>query len=265
MKARILRLLACGLFLICSTVSATAQTGVPFNQRDDEYRLLGLKRAKEAYETARAEYERQKEMRARDLISDIELERTRSAFADAEVNYQQSLLAVIFEEQWVSVSGAEKYQATDGGKHVRLTVVNSSGGGEEFRKLINIEDELFRSLQPDVVQNVYISLLNDENAIISQPYEAKIEELRFGSPQTIDFLMLQDLDAVNVSITYGNGSQRAMKIYLQKDKSVNRVVIQSEKFSQEVDLGKSASFDLNLELFSGSNNTFSLHALNLPK
>ena len=46
------------LVLYCS--SLLAQTGVPFNQRDDQYRLLGLKRAKEAFEYAHKEYNRKK-------------------------------------------------------------------------------------------------------------------------------------------------------------------------------------------------------------
>ncbi|MGB5105243.1 MAG: NEW3 domain-containing protein [Candidatus Zixiibacteriota bacterium] len=244
--------------------STTAQNSNPFNQRDDKYRLLGLKRAKEAYEVARSEYHRQEEMFQRELITKAELERARSVFSDAEVNYQQSLLAVLFEEQYVSVEGAVKYQSQDGRKHVRLTLVNASGGSAEFYKLIEMEDELFRSLQPDVINNIYVSLLNDNSATISQPYEIKVEELRYGSPTVIDFALLQDLDVVTVYLIYGSGTQRNMKVFLQKDATVNKVAVQSEQFSQELELGKSTSFDLTLELFSGTENTFSLEVVNLP-
>ncbi|MFQ5603703.1 MAG: NEW3 domain-containing protein [bacterium] len=244
--------------------TAVAQTGVPFNQRDDQYRLLGLKRAKEAYEYAQAEYQRKQELFEKNLISELDLARARNTFADAEVNYQQSLLAVLFEGQYVSVVEAVKYQKENGRKHVRLKLENTSGGDAEFKKLLHIDDELFRSLQPDIVNDVYVSLLNDENAIISQPYEFKIEQLKYGRPATIDFVLLQDLDAVTVNIVYGNGSQRSPKIYLQKDATVNKVMVQSEQFSQEVELGGTATFDLTLELFSGVNNTFKLEVVNLP-
>ena len=43
------------------------------------------------------------------------------------------------------------------------------------------------------------------------------------------------------------------------------VAVQSEQFSQEVELGQTASFDLTLELFSGTDNTFSLEVVNLPQ
>jgi hypothetical protein len=243
---------------------AGAQTQVPFNQRDDQYRLLGLKRAREAYEVARSEYERQQDLFNRRLITQAELERARSVFTDAEVNYQQSLLAVLFEQQYVSVLEAVKIQGADGTKHVRIKVANMSGGTAEFQELVGVEDDLFRSLKPDIVHNVYVSILNDDGAIISQPYEAKIDTLRYGHPRTLDFTLLQDLEAVTVYLIYGNGTERNFKVFLQKDTRVDKVVIQSEQFSQEVPLGQTAGYDLSLELFSGKSDTYSLEVLNLP-
>jgi uncharacterized membrane protein len=257
-------LVFCGLLLILVS-SASAQNYNPFNQRDDTYRLLGLKRSKQAYETAQAEYDRQQQLFDKGLITQLELDRAHSLYTDAEVNYQQSLLAVLFEKQYITVAGAVKYQAADGSKHVRLTLANASGGSAEFQKLIQVDDALFRSLQPDIINNIYVSILNESGAIVSQPYEAKIERLQHGRPADLDFTLLEDLDAVTVSMIYANGNQRTMKIFLQKDASVDRVLVQSEQFSQEVELGTSSSFDLTLELFSGTSNTFSLEVVNLPR
>jgi len=260
MKKLILLLL---LFLFYNLPAQS--NGSYYNPKDDQYRLLGLKRAKEQYDVAKTEYERNEAMFSKQMISQRELERAKSVFSDAEVNYHQALLAVLFEKQYVTVMEAVKYQSRDGKKHVRLKLANTSSGSDEFKKLINIDDALFKSLQPEVVNNVYVSLLNETNAIISQPYEAKIEQIHYGSPAVIDFILLQDLDAVTVNIIYGNGTQRAPKIFLQKDQSVNKVVFQSEQFSQEVDLGGTASFSMSLELFSGTTNTYKLEAVNLPK
>jgi hypothetical protein len=255
---------ACALLILTAAPVYGQGFSPVFNQRDDQYRLLGLKRAKDAFEVARAEYERQQELFDRDLITRAQLERGRSSFSDAEVNYQQSLLAVLFEEQFLSVTDAVKYRADDGAKHVRITLANTSGGSAEFQKLLNIEEELFRSLQPDLIHNIYVSIMNDDGAVVSRPYEAKIDQLRYGEPATIDFVLLQDLDAVTINIIYSNGSERRLKIFLAKDASVNQVVVQSEQFSQEVDLGQSASFDLTLELFSGSREPYRLAVVNLP-
>ncbi len=252
------------LFIFCINEQLSAQSSSMFNQRDDQYRVLGLKRAKEVYETAKNEFDRQKMLFEKGLISQAELDRAKSYFADAEVNFQQSLLAVLFEQQYVTVAKAIKYQAKSGIKHVRLTLANASGGSAEFRKLINLDDALFRSLQPDIINDVYVSLQNNEGAVISQPYEAKIEQLQYGQPTIIDFVLLQDLDVVSVNMIYGKGTQRTLKVYLEKDAAVNKVLVQSLQFSQEAELGKTASYDLTLELFGGIGSTFNLEAVNLP-
>lgn len=265
MKRILTRALICAALLMGAAPEVWSQSSNPFNQRDDKYRLLGLKRARTAFEVARSNFDIQKGLYERKLINPSEFDRARLIYADAEVNYQQSLLAVLFEQQYVSILEAVKYHAEDGRRRVRLTLANLSGGSAEFQKLVDVEDDLFRSLQPDVVHNVYVSILNGDGAIISQPYEYKIDELRYGHPETVDFSLLQDLDAVTVYLIYSNGTERNFKVFLQKDISVNRVAIQSEQFSQEVPLGKLARFDLSLELFSGQSDTYSLEVFNLPK
>ena len=264
MRFSVLLRIAVLVILGCMAADLQAQMGVPFNQRDDQYRLLGLKRAKAAYDAAKAELERQKDLYKDNLISEKDFLQAQSSFADAEVNYQQSLLAVLFEKQYVTIARAVKYRDDHNQKHVRLTLANASGSAE-FDKLINVEDELFRSLQPDVINDIYVSLLNDDNAIVSRPYEAKIEQLFSGKPQTIDFTLMQDLDMVTVNLVYSNGTTRSPKILLEKDASENKVMIQAGQFSQEVELGGSATFDLTLELFSGQTNIYKLEVVNLPE
>ena len=216
-KLRLYPMLVLFVLMVGASSALDAQSGSMFNQRDDQYRLLGLKRAKEMFEAAQKDYERQQQLFAKGLISQAEVDRVHSAYSDAEVNYQQSLLAVLFEQQYVTVVKALKSQAKDGTKHVRITIANASGGGAEFRTLLNIDDKLFRSLQPDVINGVYVSLQNNEGAVISQPYEAKIDQLRFGNPQRLDFVLLQDLDIVSVNIIYGKGTQRTLKVYLRSE------------------------------------------------
>lgn len=253
------------LMILMAASQSAGQSGVPFNQRDDEYRLLGLKRARSAFDAARAELKRIEALAEQELIARREVENARRTYDDAEVNYQQSLLAVLFEMQYVTVSGAVKYQDEQDRKRVKLTLSNASGGNAEYQRLIGMEDELFRALQPDIVNNVYVSLLNDDGAIISQPYETKITQLRYNKPAQLDFLLLQDVDAVTVNLVYGNGTTRSPKIYLQKDASVNKVVVQAQQFSQEVELGGSSVFDLTLELFSGESTNYKLEVVNLPR
>ncbi len=249
--------------LVFIPIESLAQSPFP-NARDDSYPLLGLKRAKSSYERAQSELSRKEELFEKDLISPEEYELALNTFQDAEVNYQQSLLVLLFEQQFVSIKRALKTQGDDNVKRVRVTLENTSSATAEFAQVVNMEDELFRSLQPDVIHNIYVSLSNDDGAIISSPYEIKIEELSSGSPETIEFDLLQDLDELTVNIIYGNGASRNPKVFLEKDASANKVLIQSERFSQEVELGNTANFGLGLELFSGLNDTYKLEVVNLP-
>jgi uncharacterized membrane protein len=69
---------------------------------------------------------------------------------------------------------------------------------------------------------------------------------------------------VTVRCVYGDKSEEK-KIFLQKDESADRVVMTSEQFSQEADLGSRASYDLTLELFSSASNVYKLDVVNLPR
>ena len=97
-----------------------------------------------AFELARTELERKQALHEQGTVSDEALEQAQRGFSEAEVNYQQSLLAVIFEQQYVAVDSAVKYQSPDGRKRVRVTLKNLSGGGAEFKKLLGVDDPLLR-------------------------------------------------------------------------------------------------------------------------
>lgn len=252
------------LFGLLIPIESVAQTPFP-NARDDSYPLLGLKRAKSSYERALSEMNRTEELFKKDLISRESFEQAKNTFLDAEVNYQQSLLVLLFEQQFVSIVNAVKSQEENGKKKVKVTLANTSGATAEFAQIVNMEDELFRSLQPDVIHNIYVSLSNDDGAIISSPYETKLTSLHSGQPKTVEFELLQDVDEATVNIIYGNGASRSPKVFLQKDASANKVLIQSERFSQEIELGSDATFGLGLELFSGVDDTYKLEVVNLPK
>ncbi|HJO12760.1 MAG: NEW3 domain-containing protein [Gammaproteobacteria bacterium] len=244
--------------------ASQAQQGTFFNERDDQYLLLGLKRAKVSFEASLAEYERQQELFEQELISEASLDRSEINYIEAEVNYQQQMLAVLFEAQYVTIQSAVKYQGEGTDNRIKLVIANAAAGGAEFDQLVEFEDELWKSLQPDVVHDVYVSLMDDDDTIIGLPYEVKVDELHYGEPVELDFTLLVDSDVVSVNIIYGNGSSRRLKVFLQKDASVNKAIIQPEQFSQEIELGGTTDYGMSIELFSGVSDTFKLEAVNLP-
>jgi multidrug resistance efflux pump len=142
-KYPLLCFLVAGLLLPCTVI---AQQGTFFKERDNQYLLLGLKRAKVSFEASKSEYERQQELFAQELISEAALDRSEINYVEAEVNYQQQMLAVLFEAQYVTVQSAVKYQGEGTEKRIRLVIANAAAGSAEFKQLIEFEDELWKSL-----------------------------------------------------------------------------------------------------------------------
>ena len=89
-KSTLICFVIAGLLLPCAVI---AQQGTFFNERDNQYLLLGLKRAKVSYEASKSEFERHQELFEQDLISETTLDRSEINFVEAEVNYQQQMLA----------------------------------------------------------------------------------------------------------------------------------------------------------------------------
>ncbi len=242
-----------------------------FSERNDEtYLILALKKQKASYDAARSEYTAALELKKRNLISNEEFERKKAAFLNQEISYQQAMLRVIFDQPHIVIEKAVKYQAPDGKKRVKLTLLNTTGGVADYAKLVETDAEVFDpSLQPDKINNVFISLHESGQGglvgpIISQPYESKIETIRFGQSAEVDFLLLKDVEEVVVGMTYAGQTDRK-HIYLQKDAGANRVIVTSPNFSQETNLGENATYTLSLERFSSENDVFQLTVINLPR
>jgi hypothetical protein len=242
-----------------------AQTTYPqqifYNPNDERFKSLYLEKAQSDYKVRKDEFARQQKLYEKGLISEQEFRESENLFKNAQITYQQAILSLAFDQPHITIDKALKYQSRDGKKRVRVTLRNTTGGLIEGRK-IQLED--FEGIRTDQISNVYVSLLNDQHSIVSQPYELKIPRMPFNEPIAVDFLLLQDLDNVSVKSVYGDKSEEK-RIFLQKDESANRVLIASEQFSQEVDLGARANYDLTLELFSSTANAYKLQAFNLPR
>lgn len=254
------KLILISLLLILTAERGSAQYAVT-NPNDERFKSLYLQKMQSDYKMQKQEFERQKLLLSKGLISQKEFESSEASFNTAKITYQQAILSLAFEQPHITIDEGIKYQARDGKKKVRLILRNSTGGLIDG-KSIQIED--FEGISTDRIANVYVSLLNDQHAIVSRPYESKIAVMPYNRPVSVDFLLLQDLDNVTVKCVYGDKADEK-KILLQKDERADRVLLTSEQFSQEADLGSKATYDLSLELFSNAENVYKLVALNLPR
>jgi hypothetical protein len=250
------------LFSHLSSLSASGQE----NTQNDEvrFKILEVKKAYYKLEEEKTRYERAKELLEKDLISKQEYNKVEAEYKTADVDYTSALLDLLYDQPHVMVEQAVKYQGPDGERRVKLTIKNTSGEAFELTSLpIPEQDDFFKDLQWRNLNNVFVSLkLGD--TIISQPYEVLVPVLRFNRSETIDFGLLRDVDEVVVAVSFADRVIEK-KVYLQKDSSANIVSVVSSKFSQEADLGKTATYDLSLERFTAEDNVFKLSVANLPR
>jgi hypothetical protein len=258
MRMRVLRVMV----VLCFVVWAqTVFAQMLYNPNDERFKSLYLERVQSDYKVQKDEFNRQTMLHDKGLISEKEFKQSEANFKSAQITYQQAILSLAFEQPHITIDKGIKYQSKDGKKRVRLTLRNTTGGLVEGKR-IQLED--FEGIRTDRIANVYVSLLNDQKAIISRPYEAKLESMLYNEPVTVDFFLLQDQDNITVKCVFGDKSEEK-KIFLQKDESANRVLITSEQFSQEADLGARANYAMTLELFSSTDNVYKLDVFNLPR
>lgn len=231
-----------------------------YNPNDERFKSLYLEKVQSDYEVQSEEFNRQKILHEKGLISDKEFQISEANFKSAQITYQQAILSLAFEQPHIVIDNAVKYQSQDGKIKVRLTLRNTTSGIIPGKK---VEETALGGISTDVISNVYVSLLNDVNAVVSQPYEEKISIMPYNKPVTINFMLLQDIDYVTVKSVYGDKSEQ-LKILLQKDASANKVIVNSDQFSQEGNLGAQISYNLSLALYSTQENIYKLEALNLP-
>jgi hypothetical protein len=237
-----------------------------FSQEDQASLLLDLKKARASYEIARQKLESDKKLFENKAISEDAYNSSKNEMMSKEVDYQKLILRVLAQQSYVIVERAVKYQTRKGERRVTVTVRSTMEGNQEYLDQFKDHFDVFSpEMRSNRIYNVFISLLNlKDQTIIGSPYEIRIPALELGSSVSVDFGLLQDVESVEVSLNY-NAKKDQKNIFLEKDASASTVDINSTQFSQEVDLGSSATYDLVLERFSTKDDVYNLAALNLPR
>jgi hypothetical protein len=228
--------------------------------------ILDLKKAKVAYEMAKNKFENDDKLLNEKAISQMEYSKSKNELLSAEVEYQKLMLKLVSEQSYIIVEKAVKYQTPSGDKRVRVTIRSSMEGNQDYLNQFKEHVDLFTpEMQSGKTYNVFVSLNNlEDKTIIGSPYETRIPSIDLGKSVDVDFGLLRDVESLQVLLSYNNKKDEK-NIFLEKDASTNFIDIASTQFSQEADLGASASYDLSLERFSSSDDVFKLLVVNLPR
>ena len=236
------------------------------NAQDRASLILDLKKARVAYEMAKNKYENDDKLLNEKAISQMEYSKSKNELLSAEVEYQKLMLKLVSEQSYIVVEKAVKYQTPSGDKRVRVTIRSSMEGNQDYLSQFKEHVDLFTpEMQSGKTYNVFVSLNNlEDKTIIGSPYETRIPSIDLGKSVDVDFGLLRDVESLQVLLSYNNKKDEK-NIFLEKDASTSFIDIASTQFSQEADLGASASYDLSLERFSSSDDVFKLLVVNLPR
>src|SRR5262249_12833935 len=128
---------------------------------------LEMLRAKEKRQKIKALYDLGLESLASYQEAEMEYRKT-------QVDYQRAVLSLFSEVPRITIVSAVKSQTEDGRKKVKLVIKNTSASNLDYRQLGIVEPDV--PLPDDTklreLTNVVVSLKNDKNTIISEPYEA---------------------------------------------------------------------------------------------
>lgn len=254
---RFISIVVAGFFLLGTAAVPRAQEA-----QSQTMKLLTLKKAQLALEKNKGDFDRSLKLKEQGLTSEEEFARTRTAYLQAQVDYQQALINFMGSEARISVASAVKFQDARGKKYVRVTLRYSSKELKELAKLNIAAEDLFPLDFMKEIKDVSVSL-KSEGKILSDPYEKTIVSMPLETERDVTFQLLKDVENLDVNVFY-SGKNESTSVYLQKGVSANIVTINSAQFSQEADLESQATFDLSLEKFSGEANVFKLEIANLP-
>lgn len=111
------------------------------------------------------------------------------------------------EDPYISVVSARRYKEGD---RRRLELVIKYGAVEEEET----KDTKVNTAQE--INNVYVSIKDETDAIIGSPYEFRIPTLKDGQEKTLDFELRRNVDSVTVNLRYLD-REYPFKIHLEED------------------------------------------------
>ncbi|NLX06044.1 MAG: hypothetical protein GXY33_12970 [Phycisphaerae bacterium] len=102
-------------------------------------------------------------------------------------------------------------------------------------------------------------------AIIGDPFQQIVPELRYGEKVTLDFrLIKRDVEHVTVQIQYLE-EIKEYDVFLKKEALQDLPTITSAQYDQHGDLGSTIKYNLHLERLAKTEQSFSLRVLNFPQ
>ncbi|HEV8433332.1 MAG TPA: NEW3 domain-containing protein [Thermoanaerobaculia bacterium] len=209
-----------------------------------------------SFEHAKAEYDRARSARDQGVVSDATFRAQETAYRAAELDYEQAVLVATGAQQHITVESAVKSRSADGKTYIAVTLSYRIAG-----QLPDDVGTLRESLAR--IDNVTVSLLSEAGVVVSLPYEAHLYDLRNGQTRVVKFVLLKDVDIVQIALRYNSRDEHST-VYLLRDAAGRQLVVTATQYSQDVEPGGQAVFNLAVERLDLRNSAFRILVTGLP-
>ncbi len=186
-------------------------------------------------------------------------EEARLRVEEAEIELEETKLALLKDATRVAVREARKYRQANGHSFVDLYLENASDVDRALLVDPQLQQEDIAALLR--VEDVFVSLTH--GPIVAEPYEVRIPVLELGDRQKLTFRLLRDENAVVVSLSYLDVVGETRSIILKKGGQLGLPMINSAQFSQAGELKRKVRYDLLLEHLAEDESNFALEVVGL--
>ncbi len=119
------------------------------------------------------------------------------------------------EDPYISVVSARRYKKGDR-RHLEVVLTYGAIKGERKETDTTDPTDYSNGATAQEINNVYVSIRDETDAIIGFPYEYRISSLKDGQATTLDFELRRNIDSVTVHILYLD-KPYPKKIHLEED------------------------------------------------
>lgn len=250
------------LYILLFSALLVGVTYQEYNPNDERFKILALKKAQERLKVSEQDFKAAKSLYEASYMSKKDYDSITLQYKNDKLNFQQYLLSVVFDKPHLAILKAEKYQNDLGETWVQLDISNSSASNFEVEQELLDQADL-DGLTLDSIHDVFISLQDEQENIISQPYEYHVKELASSAVTSIKFMLLKDVEAVTVTANYGDKFD-TKRIWLRRRSSEGKVTLTPNLYSQEVEFGYKASYGISMEYFGDKRVRGRLVVVGLP-
>lgn len=265
----------CLLLLLAFLVPAAAPAK---DLRTKEQRLYAVKLRAAQWEVDRKELELQirqgeyaemRDLYAEHISTSDQLNLALGAQQQAQLAYDQAVLALeetrlsfLRGATHIAVRQARKFRTGADRYEVEITLENTSQLGQAMALNPQQRPEELESLL--ALQDIVVSLRSAAGLIIAEPYQQLVPQLALGQQQTLKFALLEDCQALVVSMQLPDGHAEAPHIALRREAVQDLPLITTPETSREGELNTKVSYQLILERLAEDDGVFLLATEGLP-